>query len=67
MGQFDLNFLDPCIDANFVSLTDPGQTDPTPDAYTGNLVEFTYNDFTITAPSFCLSGIEAVSCNNVSP
>ena len=53
MDMFDLNFLDPCIDANFVSLTDPGQTNPTPDAYTGNLVEFTYNDFTITAPSFC--------------
>ena len=67
MDMFVLNFLDPCIDANFVSLKDPGQTNPTPDAYTGKLVVFYYNEFTITAPSFCLSGIEAVSCNHVSP
>ena len=67
VASFTLDFDDPCIDENFVSITETSQTNPPADMYSGTDIIFTYDPFTIQAPSFCLSGIGAVSCNSVSP
>ena len=67
MDMFDLNFLDPCIDSNFVTITDTPQTNPPADTYSGNDIVFTYDPFDIQAPSFCLFDVDAVSCASVSP
>ena len=59
--EYDLTFLNPCIDADFVTLTIMDQTDPPTDTYTSEDITFTYNPFTVV-PSFCAMTIK---CNNV--
>ena len=59
--SFDLNFLNPCIDTDFVTLTKTDQTDPPSDTYTSEDITFTYLPFTVE-PSFCAM---TITCNNV--
>ena len=67
-ATFDLTFADPCIDTNFVTITETAQTDRMKtDNFSGNDVVFTYEPFMIEAPSICLSGNEAVRCNGFAP
>ena len=66
-ASFDLSFADPCIDTNFVTITQTTQTDPSADSYSGNDVTFVYNPFNIVAPIICLSNVDAVSCQSISP
>ena len=67
VASFNLDFDDPCVDENFVSITKIPQTNPPADMYSNTDITFTYDPFIIQAASFCLNGIEAVSCNSVSP
>ena len=59
---YELSFLNPCIDTNFVTLTPTAQTESLSDSYTSSDVVFTYNPFTVE-PLFCEM---TVKCNNVS-
>ena len=59
-NSFDLTFLNPCIDADFVALTVTDQTDPRSDTYTSTDITFTYEPFTVV-PSFCEMTIECKS------
>ena len=59
---FDLTFMNPCIDTQFVTLTPTTQTTSLQDTYSSSDVVFTYNPFTVE-PSFCEM---TVSCNDVS-
>lgn len=62
-GVFYVFFQNPCLSADFVTLTETEQTDPPVVSYSGTTVTFTYNPFTIS-PSYCL---ETVVCDSVAP
>ena len=67
-ASFELTFADPCVDTDFVSITEPNQLDgKKTDYFSGNDVVFTYNPPVVMAPSFCLSGNEMVTCNSFTP
>ena len=57
---FDLTFLNPCLDTEFVTLTATTQTNPPTDTYTSTDIEFTYIPFTVM-PSFCEITVECVT------
>lgn len=59
--SFDITFNDPCLDSNFVTFTEPTQTDPADDNFSGNDVTFTYDPITVE-PSFCTL---TVTCEDV--
>ena len=59
--DFDLEFLSPCIDAEFVTLSPTTQMTLTPDSYSETDLVFTYNPFTVV-PNFCEITVE---CNSV--
>jgi hypothetical protein len=56
---YDLEFLDPCTDIQFVTLSSKPQMTLDPDNYSSADVVFTYNPFTVE-PSFCEMTVECV-------
>ena len=58
--MYDLEFLNPCTDIQFVTLTSKPQMTLDPDNYSSTDVVFTYNPFTVE-PSFCEMTVECVS------